>query len=219
MSRYITCAAPQGTPQWFIDRLGKVTGSKADCVTAKSRDGKSEGVTRANYRMDLVLERLTEKPAAPTFVENEAILWGKEQEPFSRMAFELQTGLTIAESGFVYLPAIAAGTSVDGFLIEDGRFGFWESKSPKSKNHYAYLRGGVVPTEYVPQVIHTFWVTGAEFCYFQSFDPRMPAKLQTFLKRVERAEVEKQIEAHERAVLQFLMEVDAEEHQMRLLAA
>lgn len=219
MTRYITCAAPQGTEQWHLDRLGKVTGSRADCVSAKSRDGKSEGVTRANYRMDLVLERLTQKPAAPTFVENEAMQWGNEQEPASRMAYERIRGLDITQSGFVYLPTIAAGTSVDGFVEDAGRRGFWESKSPKSKNHYAYLRGGVLPTEYAPQVVHGFWVTAADFCDFQSFDPRMPEKLQTFITRIERAAVEKQIEAHERAVLQFLMEVDAEEQQMRLLAA
>lgn len=219
MSRYIVCPAPQGTPQWHLDRMGKVTGSKAECVTAKDRSGKGEGVTRANYRMDLVLERITGKPAAPTFAENESMQWGNEQEPFSRMAYELQRDLTIEESGFVYLPDLAAGTSVDGFLTDRGRRGFWESKSPKSKNHYAYLRAGVLPPEYTPQVIHGFYVTGCEFCDFQSFDPRMPEKLQTFIVRVEREAVAEQIAAYERALLQFLLEVDAEEQQLRLLAA
>ena len=219
MSRYIVCPAPQGTPEWHLDRLGKVTGSKAECVTATDRTGKKEGATRANYRMDLVLERITGKPAAPSFAENEAMQWGREQEPFSRMAYELQRDLTIQESGFVYLPDLAAGTSVDGFILDRGRRGFWESKSPKSKNHYAYIRGGVLPAEHTPQVIHSFYVTGAEFCDFQSFDPRMPEKLQTFIVRIEREEVAKQIEEYERALLQFLLEVDAEEQQLRLLAA
>lgn len=219
MSRYIVCAAPQGTPEWHLDRLGKVTGSRAECVTAKDRSGKGEGVTRANYRMELVLERITGKPTAPTFAENESIQWGKEQEPFSRMAYELQRDLTIEESGFVYLPDLAAGTSVDGFIVDNGRRGFWESKSPKSKNHYAYIKGGVLPAEHTPQVIHGFYVTGAEFCDFQSFDPRMPEKLQTFIVRVEREEVATQIADYERALLQFLLEVDAEEQQLRRLAA
>lgn len=219
MSRYIVCPALQGTPQWHLDRLGKATGSKADCVTAMDRTGKKEGATRANYRMDLVLERITGKPAAPTFIENESMQWGTEQEPFSRMAYELLRDLTIQESGFVYLPDLAVGTSVDGFIVDNGRRGFWESKSPKSKNHYAYLKGKVLPAEHAPQVIHGFYVTGAEFCDFQSFDPRMPEKLQTFIVRVEREEVATQIAEYERALLQFLLEVDAEEQQLRLLAA
>jgi uncharacterized protein (UPF0335 family) len=47
----------------------------------------------------------------------------------------------------------------------------------------------------------------------------MPEKLRTFIKRIERAEVADRIAAHERGVLQFLAEVDAEEKQMRLMAA
>ena len=220
MSRYIVCEAEQQTPQWFRDRLGRVTGSKANCVSAKARTGSGEGVTRANYRMDLVLERITGLPAAPTFAEREDMQWGNEQEPLSRMAYDIHTGLDIQRSGFVYLPDVMAGTSVDGFVTDErSRPGFWESKSPKSKNHYAYLLADKVPAEYMPQVIHGFWVTGCEFCDFQSYDPRMPEKLRVFIKRVERADVLDLINAHEAAVLQFLAEVDAEEKAMRLLAA
>ena len=219
MSRYIVCEAEQRTSQWYADRLGRVTGSKAACVSAKDRSGKNEGVTRANYRMDLVLERITGQPAGQSFEESKDMAWGNEQEPFSRMAYDIQMGLDVRQSGFVYLPDVMSGTSVDGFITDGGRKGFWESKSPKSKNHYAYLRAGVVPSEYMTQVIHGFWITGCEFCDFQSFDPRMPEKLRVFIKRVERAEVLEQIAAHEAAALQFLVEVDEEEKHMRLLAA
>lgn len=219
MSRYIVCEAEQRTPQWHADRIGRVTGSKAGCVSAKDRSGKSEGVTRANYRMDLVLERITGLPAIQSFEETKDMAWGNEQEAFSRMAYDIQMGLDVRQSGFVYLPDVMAGTSVDGFVVDNGRLGFWESKSPKSKNHYAYLRANVMPSEYMPQVIHGFWITGCEFCDFQSFDPRMPEKLRVFIKRVEREEVLEQIAAHETAVLQFLAEVGDEEQHMRLLAA
>jgi hypothetical protein len=217
MSRYIVSPHAQGTDGWRKDRLGKVTGSAVACVFATVKSG--EAATRANYRMALVLERITQIPTAPTFNETADIAWGKEQEPFSRMAYEMERDLVIEELGFAYLPDIAAGCSVDGLIRDVGRLGFWESKSPKSKNHYEYLRGGVAPAEHMPQIVHNFWITGAEFCDFQSYDPRMPEKLRTFIKRVERAEVADRIEAHERGVLQFLMEVEAEEKQMRLLAA
>jgi hypothetical protein len=217
MSRYIVSPHAQGTHGWRMDRLGKVTGSCCAAVFATVKSG--EAATRANLRMALVLERITQTPTPPTFSETADIAWGKEQEPFSRMAYELDRDLVIEEMGFAYLPTIAAGCSVDGLIRDRGRLGFWESKSPKSKNHYEYLRAGTVPSEYMPQVLHNFWITGADFCDFQSYDPRMPEKLRTFIKRIERAEVAERIEAHERGVLQFLMEVDAEEQQMRLLAA
>lgn len=219
MSRYIVCEAEQRTPQWYIDRMGRVTGSRANCVTAKDRSGKGEGVTRAGYRMDLVLEVITKAPTKPSFSESEEMAWGNEQEPFSRMAYDIQTGLDLTTSGFVYLPDVMAGTSVDAFVIDDGRKGFWESKSPKSKNHYGYLLADKVPSEYMPQVIHGFYVTDCEFCDFQSYDPRMPEKLRTFIKRVERADVLDQIKAYEASVIQFLMEVDAEIKQMQLRSA
>lgn len=217
MSRYLVSSHAQGTPGWKLDRLGKVTGSCAAAVFATVKSG--EAATRANLRMALVLERITGIPTPPSFSETEDIAWGKEQEPYSRMAYEMERDLTIEELGFVYLPDLATGCSVDGLIRDRGRVGFWESKSPKSKNHYAYLRGGCAPTEHMPQIVHNFWITGADFCDFQSYDPRMPEKLRTFIHRVEREEVAARIDAHERGVLQFLMEVDAEEQQMRLLAA
>jgi hypothetical protein len=132
------------------------------------------------------------------------------------MAYELARGLDITESGFVYLKRIKAGCSVDGFLTDGGRTGFYEAKCPKSKNHYAYLMAGILPWEYRHQVTHNFWITGADFCEFHSFDPRMPEKLQSFIIRVERADVD--IQAHEAGVLQFLIETDAEEKKFRQLA-
>ena len=213
MSRFIVSPHAQQTPEWFQDRLGMVTGSGVAAVFAKIKSG--EAATRANYRMSLVLERVTKVPTPNSFAETEDIAWGKEQEPFSRMAFDIATGLSIEETGFIYLPTIKAGCSLDGFVTEGGKRGFWESKSPKSKNHYATIKANDVPSEYRPQLIHNFWISGADFCYYQSYDPRMPEKLRIFLKRIERADVAQAIDEHERGVLQFLAEVDAEERDMR----
>lgn len=214
MSRFITCDAAQGTEQWHQDRLGKVTGARCAGIFASVKSG--EAAARANLRMTLVLERLTGKPAAQSFADNEDIKWGREQEPFSRMAYEIQKDLVVRESGFIYLPDIAAGCSLDGFVDDNGRPGIWESKSPKSKNHYECLVSGDVPKMYMPQVTHNLWITGAEFCDFTSFDPRMPEKLQFFCVRVERDQ--KRIDEHSSAVLQFLREVVKEELEMKLLA-
>ncbi|WP_354686708.1 lambda exonuclease family protein [Cupriavidus necator] len=214
MSRYIVSPHPQGTPEWLADRCGKVTGSNVSAVFAKIKSG--EAAARADYRMQLVLERLTGIPAEgpPPTAE---MRWGTEQEPFARMAYEIATGLTVNESGFCYLPDLMVGCSVDGFIEDGGRAGIWEGKAPKSKTHMAYLDAGELPSIYVPQVDHNLWVTGKEFCDFQSYDPRFPEKLQRFCIRIERDEA--RIKAHEAAVLQFLAEVDELESKLRQRAA
>ena len=51
----------QGSPEWFLQRLGKVTASRLSDVLAKIKSG--ESATRANYRAELVAERLTGKSA------------------------------------------------------------------------------------------------------------------------------------------------------------
>ena len=210
MSRFIISPHAQRTPGWHQDRLGKLTGSTAADIYAKG-----EGKTRAALRGELVLERITGKAKFQPF-ETEDMAWGNEQEPFSRMATEAATGLDIAQCGFLYLPRIAAGCSVDGLIEDAGVLGIWESKSPKTTTHYAYLLAGVIPPAYRPQVIHNMWVTGAQFAIFTSYDPRLPGNLGTLIVRIERDQAE--IDAHERAVLQFLAEVDREEKLMRLKA-
>lgn len=217
MNRYIVSPHAQGTDGWFQDRLGKVTGSTVAAVFAKARGKADEAKTRQDLLIRLTLERITGVVTPPSTKETRAIAWGKEQEPHSRMAYEMARGIDIHESGFVYLPNMAAGCSVDGFLVDAGKKGIWESKSPDTRTHYTYLKAGVVPAEYRPQVVHNLWVTGAEFCDFQSFDPRMPVPLQKFIVRLERDEAE--IKAHATAVRQFLLELDAEEHEMRVLMA
>lgn len=210
MSRFIISPHAQRTPGWRQDRLGKLTGSTVAAIFAGG-----EGKTRAALRAALVLERITGESQTLDF-ETEDMAWGNEQEPFSRMATEAATGLDIAQCGFIYLPRIKAGCSVDGLIEDDGKLGIWESKSPKTKTHYAYLLAGIIPPIYRPQVIHNMWVTGAQFALFTSYDPRLPGSLSTLIVRIERNPAE--IDAHERAVLQFLAEVDSEEKLMRLKA-
>ena len=170
---------------------------------------------RIGLRRTLLAERLTGQ--ADEFTGNDSTEWGKEQEAHSRMAYELRTGLDIREMGFLSMNGVMAGCSLDGLIEEDGRIGVWESKSPKSKTHLEYLLAGVLPDDYLRQVTHNVWVTGADFADFQSYDPRMPAGLGLFIVRVWRKDLD--IEGHERGVLQFLAELDAEEKRVRALAS
>ena len=211
--RFIESAHPQHSKGWHADRLGRLTGSVVADIFSK-RKGETEA--RDKLRFQLALSRITGKPPAAQRVTAD-MKWGTAQEPFNRMVYEGQTGLDSRQCGFMYLPRLKAGCSVDGEVEDGGRHGFNEFKSPTSRVHYGYLEAGVLPADYVPQVTHNAWVTGYDFCDFQSFDPRLPKHLQVFRIRVERSALD--IAGHERAVLQFLMEVDDLEDQMRRRAA
>lgn len=214
MSRYILSEHAQGTPEWKADRAGKATGSRACDILATIKSG--EAAARRDYRVQIVTERLRGEPVEDGFVSKE-MAWGTEQEPFARMAYEIATQAVVKEAGFAYLPDIAAGCSVDGFVEDGGRIGIAEFKCPKSATHIGYLLAGVLPSTYEPQILHNLWITGAMFADFASFDPRLPENLQFFRVRVERDE--KKIKAHAEAVMQFLAEVDALEQQLRKRAA
>lgn len=209
MSRFLLSDAEQGSDAWRAARAGKATGSRAADILAKLKSG-GEAASRKDYRTQLVVERLVGAPAEDGFVSKE-MLRGTEMEPYARMAYEGKTREMVEEAGFTYLPTIAAGCSVDGFVAD--RKGLLECKCPKTSTHITYLLANRLPPEYEPQLIHNLWITGCQFADFVSFDDRLPVELQLFHIRVERDEA--RVAAHEAEVLKFLAEVDELEAQLR----
>ena len=196
--------ALQRSPDWFAARLGRVTGSRAKDVLATIKTG--EAAARRDYRVQLVVERLTGQPEEPGYV-NDAMQWGTDTEPEAFGAYEALTGHVAVRTGFLAHTGLMAGCSLDGHV---GDFeGIVELKCPKSATHWRYLRGErQLPAEHLAQVTHNLFVTGAQWCDFLSFDPRFPPHLMTFLVRVNRADVD--IAGYEQKVRAFLEEVDRE---------
>ena len=97
-----------------------------------------------------------------------------------------------------------AGCSLDGHVRK--MTGIVEFKCPNSATHFQYLRGGVVPSDYVDQCLHNLWISGAQWCDFCSFDDRFPEDLQLFVVRMERDEA--RIAEYAASALLFLSEVD-----------
>ena len=188
----------QRTEEWFAARLGKVTASRVADVLAKIKSG--ESASRKNYKMELVVQRLTNKQGES--FTNAAMEWGTEQEPFARMAYEAHTGTFVKEEGFVDHPTIEGfGCSPDGIVGE----GLIEIKAPNTANHIETVLENKVPSKYIPQMQAQMACTGAKWCDFVSFDPRVPEDLQLFVVRVERDQ--EYIDAMEVEVKQFLSEV------------
>jgi putative phage-type endonuclease len=190
----------QQTTEWFAQRVGKVTASRIADVIAKVKSG--EAASRANYRAQLVAERLTGVPAES--YTNAAMQWGTDTEPYARMAYEADTGNLVLETGFVLHPEIGfSGASPDGLIGDDGLV---EIKCPNTATHIEYLLNNGVPEKYKPQMAWQMACTGRKWCDFISYDPRLPDDLKLF-KATYRHDPE-YIDELENAVIQFLKEVE-----------
>jgi putative phage-type endonuclease len=190
----------QGSPEWFAQRLGKVTASRVADVIAKTKTGYS--TSRENYMAQLVCERMT-NTVAESFT-NSAMQWGTETEPLARAAYEAHADVLVDEVAMITHPTIeAAGASPDGLVGDDGQL---EIKCPNTATHIDTLLTQTVPGKYITQMQWQMACTGRKWCDFVSFDPRMPEHLQLFIKRIERNDM--YIAELEKEVIQFLSEVD-----------
>ena len=182
-------------------KIGWVGASRINDIMAKGRGG-SEAVTRKNYKAELIAMRLTgERQESYT---SPAMLWGIENEPNAKRAFEFLKDVIIVDTPFVPHPDIDwAGASPDGLVGDDETV---EIKCPNTATHIDYLLSGVAPTAYIKQIQWQLCVTGRKRCNFISYDPRMPIDLQLFHVVVERDE--KLISEIADAVKLFLYEIE-----------
>lgn len=205
MSRQFTVIdAPQRSEAWTMARLGRLTGSRASDMLATRKDGK-EAAGRTNLRVQLVLERVTGQPQERHF-QSAAMQYGSEMEPEAYAAYEALTGTMLKRTGFLSHSGLMVGCSLDGHT---GDFeGLIEIKCPIPATHLDYVRTGVIPGEYLKQITHALWVSGAEWCDWMSYERTFPEHLRAKLVRVRREDVD--IEAYKKQAMAFLAEVDRE---------
>lgn len=191
----------QGSPEWFLQRLGKATASRIADIIAKTKSGYS--TSRENYMTELALERIT--GARQESFTNAAMQWGTETEPLARAAYEAKTGYIVEEVAMLPHPTIPmSGASPDGLVDKDGQI---EIKCPNSATHAKTLINKKPDGKYITQMQWQMACTGRAWCDFISFDPRFPEHLQLFVVRVMRDE--EMISELEKEVSSFLKEVDA----------
>lgn len=193
----------QRTPEWFLARTGRLTGSAAADMLAAVKTG--EAAARRDLRVRLVVERLTGELQEDGYT-NAAMQRGIDKEPDALAAYEALSGLMAWPVGFLAHDDLMAGCSPDGMV--DNSNGVLELKCPKSATHLSYLKAGKIPSTYMPQLTHNLWITGAAWCDFVSFDDRFPADLQIVRYRLEAESVD--LKAYELLVRMFLAEVDKE---------
>jgi len=190
----------QGSPEWFAQRLGKVTASRVADVIAKTKTGYS--TSRDNYMAQLVCERMTNS-VAESF-SNAAMQHGTDTEPLARAAYEAHADVLVDEVAMITHPTIeAAGASPDGLVGDDGLL---EIKCPNTATHIDTLLTQTVPGKYITQMQWQMACTGRKWCDFVSFDPRLPTELQLFVKRI--FYDTDYVAMLEKEVVQFLTELD-----------
>lgn len=190
----------QGSELWKQARCGIPTASRCGDMIAMTKKG--ESADRRNYRTELIVEILTGVPY-PRYVSHE-MQWGIDQEPFARAAYEMQRDVLVETCGFVLHPGIARfGASPDGLVGNDGVI---QIKCPNTSTHLSWMLAGVIPLEHQPQMLAEMACTGRAWCDFVSFDPRLPAHLQLFVRRFERDE--NLISTLESEVVHFNAEID-----------
>ena len=192
----------QGTKDWLDARAGKVTASRINDVMAKIKSG--EAAARRDYRIELVTEILTGLPV-PGGYQSPEMLWGSEQEPFGRAAYEMKTGTMVDEVGLILHPSIdRAAASPDGMILDQN--GGIEIKAPKTSTHIELLDSGKIPERYKFQMAWQQACGGLDWIDFVSWDPRLPEHLQLFIARYDRDP--EFIDRIETEVRLFLMEVE-----------
>lgn len=192
----------QRSDEWFAARLGKVTASRVADLMAKTKTGYS--TSRDNYMAQLVLERITGQKAES--FSSAAMQWGTDQEPFARAAYEAAKDVMVEEQGFASHPTIEmAGASPDGLVGDDGLV---EIKCPNTATMIETLLTEKVPAKYHAQMQFQMACTGRKWCDYVVFDPRMPAKAQLFIKRVNRDD--KFIAEMEAEIVKFLAEIQTQ---------
>ena len=155
---------PQGTPEWFEERKGKITGSTAGGLLVKSDT--------------LLIELLVTATGdeLPEVYVNSAMERGTELEPEARQELEAYTGLKFNEVGFCTHDEISIlGISPHG-ITECGTM-MWEIKCPEAKKHLTTCYNDEIPKDNIDQCIHYFTVNEKlEKLYFMSYRPENTIK-------------------------------------------
>lgn len=190
----------QGTPEWFDARVGCCTASRCHDAISKTKSGWS--ASRERYMDELITERLVGR-AQDHFISAD-MMWGIEQEPLARAAYEFVKNVTVEEVGSIPHPTIEwSSASPDGVVGEDGLV---EIKCPKTTTMVSTVLSGQIPKNYVTQMTWQLACTQRKWCDFVMFDPRLPPANQIWIERYEpEAEIIAQLEEDVRL---FLLDVE-----------
>lgn len=161
----------QGSEEWISVRLGKLTASHAQAIAQNGKGLETLAFEKAT-------ELLTNKPIDS--FKNEAMEYGNQTESEARESYELKTGNTVEQVGFVELDEYV-GASPDGLVGDDGLI---EIKCPTPRVFTEYLYSGKVDPKYYAQMQMQMYVTDRLWCDYCVYHPDFTSGL--IIRRIER---------------------------------
>jgi len=180
----------QGSPEWFEQRLGRLTASNFGTLMTlpRSRKDRELGLmsqSTRSYLIGKVSEVLT--GTSKNITSTKALEWGSATEDEARSIYELERMVEVKQIGFAvlsYNPVV--GGSPDGLVGEDGII---EIKCPDSDTFTGYLLGDSIVKNYMAQIQGNLWILNRKWCDFIVYDPRVVREdLRIKIIRVERDE-------------------------------
>lgn len=152
----------QRSAEWFEQRVGKITGSRAAQALNISPFGNAKSLMRDMVREYHGAERENQPPE---FI----VGYGTNNEPMAIIDFEMETGAKVEETGFHVHPEHEwLGASPDGLLGESDVI---EIKCPYSLRNGGEFKSIHEQPHYYAQIQLEMACTGRIGCYFFQWSP------------------------------------------------
>lgn len=196
----------QGSPEWFAQRLGRITASNFGALmtlprSKKDREAGLISETARTYLVKKVSEVLTGMSKEFT---TQSMEWGSETEDEARKIYELENMVEVKQIGFAILESNPiVGGSPDGLVGDDGII---EIKCPDSNTFTGYLLGDSIVKGYMAQIQGNLWILDRSWCDFIVYDPRVIREdLRIHIVRVNRDDeyISKIAQAVDRALIHY----------------
>ena len=147
----------QNSEEWLKIRLGKFTGSNAQAIATNGKGLET-----------LIFEKVAELSTGKSkpFYTNGDMERGHELEAMARNSYEVETGITSQQVGFVELDRFT-GCSPDGLVGKDGLI---EIKCKNDAKFARYLLEQKIDPAHNWQIQMNLFVTGREWCDYIVFN-------------------------------------------------
>lgn len=198
----------QQTDDWFMLRLGKVSASRIADVMAKGKNGEPSA-TRENYKMELLVERLT--GVYTDSYQSPEMIRGINLEQEAADAYQVRTFSEVKKCGWFPAPDFKdAGASPDRLVDDDGLL---EIKCLNTKNHLEVMLSGKIDRRYILQMQWQRYCADREWVDYAGYDNRLPENIRLYIKRFYHDK--KMLDEIKLEVAQFLEELEELEYKIR----
>lgn len=157
----------QHSEEWYAIRCGRFTASKADTIAVS-------GTGLETLCFNIVAEKLTGRKEE-TF-KSAAMEQGNELEAVARTLFEMKTGYTVEEVGFIEIDDLE-GSSPDGLIHIGDELTGVEFKCPQDNTYAKLLFDRKIKPEYYAQMQMQMRHVGARRWFYCVYNPHFAEEM------------------------------------------